>query len=413
MRGICAYRSFKAGREFSGIPVDVRMMGAATIPVPRSGFDCRAGWAFLRWMIATADAIEVEAERLLRSMMHVECDPRGKTWNLDTCREIAPLTLEINRLKAEKGAVVLAHSYVEPEIVYGVADFRGDSYFLAAKAKESNARMILFAGVVFMAETAKILCPEATVVVPDRGSGCSLADSLTGAQLRQMKALYPDATVVCYINSTAEVKAECDVCVTSSNVYHIVANLPTRRVLFVPDRLMGQNLRDELKRRGVEKEVITSDGTCIVHDEFTAADMAAARARYPGLKIVAHPECTAEVARLADFVGSTGAMMKYVKTTKAPYFLMLTECGLVSRLQVEDPEKNFIGGCRLCPYMKLNSLEKILEALRSPRPEQIVTVNEDMRRRAARCIERMFELAPKDGAGPTPSVRIEGSRAGV
>lgn len=364
-------------------------------------------------MISTADDIELEAERLLRSMMHVECDPRGRTWNLDTCREIAPLTLEINRLKQEKGAVVLAHSYVEPEIVYGVADFRGDSYVLAAKARESRARMIVFSGVVFMAETAKILSPEATVVVPDIGSGCSLADSINGEEVRKLKALYPDATVVCYINSTAEVKAECDVCVTSSNVYHIVANLPARRVLFVPDRLMGQNLRDELKRRGVEKEIITSDGTCIVHDEFTPEAMAEARLRYPGLKIVAHPECTPEVARLADFVGSTGAMMKYVKTTPAPYFLMLTECGLVSRLQVEDPEKNFIGGCRLCPYMKLNSLEKIRDVLRAPRPDQIVTLDEGMRRRAARCIERMFELAPDGSAAPAAAVRIQASRDGI
>lgn len=347
-------------------------------------------------MIATEDAIEVEAERLLRSMMHVECDPRGKKWNLDTCREIAPLTLEINRLKAEKGAVILAHSYVEPEIIYGVADFRGDSYFLSMKAKEAHAKMIVFAGVVFMAETAKILSPEATVVVPDRESGCSLADSITGADLRKLKAAYPDATVVCYINSTAEVKAESDVCVTSGNVYHIVSNLPAKRILFVPDRLMGQNLRDELKRRGVDKDIITSDGTCMVHDEFTPEDIAQARRQFPGLKVVSHPECTPEVARVSDFVGSTGAMMKYVKSTGAPYYLMLTECGLVGRLQVEAPEKAFIGGCRLCPYMKLNSLEKIRDALRAPRSNQIITLDEDMRKRALRCIERMFELAPGD-----------------
>jgi quinolinate synthase len=347
-------------------------------------------------MIATDHEIDAEAERLLGSLMHVECDPRGKTWNFETCREIAPLTLEINRLKKEKGAVILAHSYVEPEIIYGVADFRGDSYYLSMQAKNAEAKVIVFAGVVFMAETAKILSPAAKVVVPDRGSGCSLADSLDGAELRRLKALYPDATVVCYINSTAEVKAESDVCVTSGNVYHIVSNLPARRILFVPDRLMGQNLRDELKRRGVQKEIITSDGTCMVHDEFTPAQIAEARAQFPGLKVVAHPECAADVAAIADFVGSTGAMMKYVKTTAAPYFLMLTECGLVGRLQVESPEKAFIGGCRLCPYMKLNSLEKVRDALAAPRPDQIVTLDEDLRRRAARCIERMFELAPTD-----------------
>lgn len=339
-------------------------------------------------------AIEAEAERLLGALMHVECDPRGRKWNLDTCRAIASLTLEINRLKKEKDAVILTHSYVEPEIVYGVGDFKGDSYYLSVAAKKSRAKVIVFAGVVFMAETAKILSPDALVVVPDRGSGCSLADSIDGDGVRKLKALYPEATVVCYINSTADVKAESDVCVTSANVYHIVANLPARRILFVPDRLMAENLRAELKRRGVEKEIISSDGTCLVHDEFTLAQVVAARAQFPGLKVVAHPECTAEVAAAADFVGSTGAMMKYVKNTAAPYFLMLTECGLVGRLEVEAPEKNFIGGCRLCPYMKLNSLEKVRDALAAPRPEQIVTLDESLRVRAARCIERMFELAP-------------------
>lgn len=345
-------------------------------------------------MIATDPAIEAEAERLLGSLMHVECDPKGRTWNLDTCREIAPLTLEINRLKKEQNAVILTHSYVEPEIVYGVGDYKGDSYYLSQMAKESQADVILFAGVVFMAETAKILSPQAKVIVPDRGSGCSLADSITGEDVRKLKALYPDAAVVCYINSTAEVKAECDVCVTSGNVYDIVARLPQARILFVPDRLMADNIRNELKQRGVKKEIISSDGTCMVHDQFDVAQIVQARAQFPGLKVVSHPECTEEVAAASDFVGSTGAMMKYVKSTQAPYFLMLTECGLVGRLEVETPEKNFIGGCRLCPYMKLNSLEKIRDALRSPRPEQIITLDEDLRLRAARCIERMFELTP-------------------
>ena len=343
----------------------------------------------------TPAELEAEADRLFRSLLHVDCEP-GRQWNLGACQRIAPLTLEINRLKREQDAVILTHSYVEPEIIYGVGDFKGDSYFLSLKARESRAKKIVFAGVVFMAETAKILSPQATVVVPDRGSGCSLADSITGDEVRRLKALYPDATVVCYINSTAEVKAESDVCVTSGNVYDIVANLPARRVVFVPDRLMAENVRAELKRRGVDKEIIASDGTCIVHDQFDVAAIADARARFPGLKVVAHPECTAEVAAAADFVGSTGAMMKYVKGTPAPYFLMLTECGLVGRLQVEDPEKRFIGGCRLCPYMKLNSLEKVRDALRAPRPDQIVTLDEGVRVRAARCIDRMFELTPKN-----------------
>ncbi len=345
-------------------------------------------------MQSVDNAIDAEAERLLGALMHVDCDPRGRTWNMDTCREIAPLTLEINRLKKEKEAVILAHSYVEPEIIYGVGDFKGDSYYLSMQARDSRAKVIVFAGVVFMAETAKILSPEATVVVPDRGSGCSLADSITGEDVRRLRGLYPDATVVCYINSTAEVKAESDVCVTSGNVYDIVASLAARRIVFVPDRLMAENLKGELKRRGVAKEVISSNGTCLVHEEFTLEQVGAARAQFPGLRIVAHPECAPEVTDAADFVGSTGAMMRYVKGTDAPYFLMLTECGLVGRLEVEAPEKRFIGGCRLCPYMKLNSLEKVRDALAAPREDQIITLDDGLRRRAARCIERMFELGP-------------------
>ena len=321
----------------------VRVASAAAKLKTHPGFDHYGRNVHpLTLMTDTAQEIEAEATRLLGSLMHVECDPRGKKWNYETCLAIAPLTLEINRLKREKDAVILTHSYVEPEIVYGVGDFKGDSYFLSLKAKEAKAKVILFAGVVFMAETAKILSPDATVIVPDRGSGCSLADSIDGDGVRKLKALYPDATVVCYINSTADVKAESDVCVTSGNVYDIVSNLPAQRILFVPDRLMADNVRSELKRRGVTKEIISSDGTCMVHDEFTAAQVHAARAQFPGLKVVAHPECTAEVAAVADFVGSTGAMMKYVKTTPAPYFLMLTECGLVGRLEVESPEKHFI-----------------------------------------------------------------------
>jgi quinolinate synthase len=209
-----------------------------------------------------------------------------------------------------------------------------------------------------------------------------------------MKALYPDAVVVCYINCSAEVKAESDVCVTSSNVYDIMAGLPEKRILFVPDRLMADNIRTELASRGIDKEIISSDGTCIVHEEFTVDQIADARKQFPGLKVVAHPECTQEVADLVDFLGSTGAMMKYVKSTDAPYYLMLTECGLVSRLAVEDPGKNFIGGCRLCPYMKMNTLQKILDALKNPKPDQVITLEDDLSHRAAHCIQKMFELAP-------------------
>ncbi len=336
--------------------------------------------------------IENEAERLLAKLMHVECDSRH-SWNLDTCRSIAPLTLEINALKKAKDAVILAHSYVEPEIIYGVADFSGDSYMLSMNAKEAKADRIVFSGVVFMAETAKILSPQAEVIVPDRRSGCSLADSLTGEQLRELKAAYPDAAVVCYINSTAEVKAECDVCVTSSNVYKIVAALPQKQILFVPDRLMADNIRVEMKKLGIDKEIVSSDGTCIVHDQFDPNLISESREKFPGLKVVSHPECTMDITSESDYVGSTGGMMQYVKKTEAPYFMMLTECGLVERIEVESPEKRFISGCKLCPFMKMNSLEKIRDALLEPKPDQIIELEESLRLKALRSIDRMFEMA--------------------
>jgi len=321
-----------------------------------------------------AAAVEAEAERLFRALLSVDCNPGARPWDLGRCREIAPLTLEINARKQERGAVLLAHSYVEPEITYGVADHRGDSYFLSLRAREARTPEIVFAGVVFMAETAKILSPAARVLVPDSASGCSLADSITPADVRRLRAAFPDAAVVCYINSSAGVKAESDVCVTSGNVHAIIAALPERRVIFVPDRLMGANVRDELRRRGVDKEIITSDGTCLVHEQFTPADIAAARAQFPGLRVVVHPECTPEVVAAADLTGSTGAMMRYVRATPAPYF----------------------AGCRLCPYMKLNSLEKIRQCLAAPASGQVVAVEPGVARRAARSLERMFELSPVD-----------------
>lgn len=335
--------------------------------------------------------IEREADRLFRSLVHVECTPE-KVWTYESCLEIAPITLEIHRHKETREAVILAHSYVLPEIIYGVSDYTGDSYKLSRDAQSANAPYIVFSGVVFMAETAKIVNPHATVVVPDHQSGCSLADSLTAEQLRKLKARYPGTPVVCYINCNADIKAESDVCVTSTNVYDIIAQLPQKRILFVPDRLMAENIRTEMRVRGIDKEILTSDGTCLVHDRFSADLIDEARQRYPGLRIVAHPECLPEIVEQSDFVGSTNAMMSYVRETDAPYYMMLTECGLVSRLEIEEPEKRFIGSCRICPYMKLNSLEKIRDVLVRPQVNQIIVLDEEIRLKAERSIQRMFEL---------------------
>ena len=338
-------------------------------------------------------SVTQEAERLFGLLLNVDCMP-GSKWTYERCHEIAPLTAEINNLKRQKNAVILAHSYVNPEIVYGVADYRSDSYALSLAARDSGADVILFAGVVFMAETAKLLSPQATVLVPDRESGCSLADSLNGDELRQLKVQYPNAAVVCYINSSVEVKAESDVCVTSGNAYDIVAALPEREVLFVPDCLMAKNLQNELWQAGKDKIIYSNDGTCIVHDQFSPALIEQERVRYPDLIVVSHPECSPDIIENSDFVGSTGAMIKFVSETEAPYFMMLTECGLVSRLEAENSDKRFIASCKLCPYMKLNSLRKIRDTLVSPRPSQIIEVEPDIAMKAKATIDRMFDLTP-------------------
>ncbi|MGB0370227.1 MAG: quinolinate synthase NadA [Opitutales bacterium] len=336
--------------------------------------------------------LDAEADRIFKRLYTVECST-DVSWSYEKCRELAPVTLEIEHWKRERNAIVLAHSYVNPEIIYGVGDHVGDSYKLSVDAAENKKPMIVFSGVVFMAETAKILSPDARVLVPDMGSGCSLADSLTGEQLREMKAgIEGDFATVCYVNCNADVKAECDVCVTSTNVYKIIAALPQKRILFVPDRLMAENIRVEMRKLGIDKEILTSDGTCMVHDQFTPDLIADARSRYPGLAVVSHPECTREITERSDFVGSTSAMMKYVKESDAPYYMMLTECGLVSRLEVENPEKRFIGSCKMCPYMKLNTLEKIRDALKFVDPALEVTLDEDIRLKAEASLRKMIEM---------------------
>ncbi|MEM7674276.1 MAG: quinolinate synthase NadA [Verrucomicrobiota bacterium] len=340
----------------------------------------------------TAAELDAEADRIFQRLFTIECSAEG-SWTYERCQEIAPITLEIERLKIERNATVLAHSYVKPEIIYGVGDFVGDSYKLSVDAAENEKPVIVFSGVVFMAETAKILSPNARVYVPDMRSGCSLADSLTGPQLRELKAqIKGDFATVCYVNCNADVKAECDVCVTSTNVYKIIAALPQKKILFVPDRLMAENIRVEMRKLGIDKEILTSDGTCEVHDQFTHDLIAEARARYPGVAVVSHPECTRDITERSDFVGSTSAMMNYVKTTDKPYYMLLTECGLVSRLEVENPEKRFIGSCRMCPYMKMNSLEKIRDVLKFADPRLEVTLDEDIRIRAEASLRKMIEM---------------------
>jgi len=330
------------------------------------------------------------AERLYEQLKNVESGTSGP-YSRERCEQMAPLVDEINRLKKEKNAVILAHSYVHPEIIYGVGDFTGDSYQLSKDAKATQAGLIIFVAVRFMAETAKALNPDKEVRIPSRLSGCSLADCITGADVRRLKAQHPDFTFVCYINTSAEVKAECDVCVTSSNVYNIVERIPSNKIYFLPDKLMGENVQDEMKRRGVEKEILLYDGNCYVHAEYDAGRVSRLRKKYPEIKILSHPECSRDIIEQSDVVASTTGLMDYMRQDKTgSAYLLLTECGLAGRAQVEMPGKTFIGPCLECRYMKSNSLEDIRRVLLNPAPEDIIEISPEVREGSLRCIDNMF-----------------------
>jgi len=333
------------------------------------------------------------AELLYDKLKNVESGTSGP-YSRERCEQMAPLVDEINRLKKEKNAVILVHSYVHPEIIYGVGDFTGDSYQLSKNAKEADADLIIFVAVRFMAETAKALNPGKEVRIPSRLSGCSLADSITGEDVRRLKAAHPDFTFVCYINTSAEVKAECDVCVTSSNVYNIVERIPSDKIYFLPDKLMGENLQDEMKRRGVKKEIRLYEGNCYVHAEYDAGRVDRLRKKYPEIKILSHPECSRDIIEQSDVVASTTGMMDYMRNDETgSAYLLLTECGLAGRAQVEMPGKTFIGPCLECKYMKSNSLEDVRRVLLNPEPEDLIEITPEIREGSLRCIDAMFHYA--------------------
>ncbi|MCA1820150.1 MAG: quinolinate synthase NadA, partial [Halobacteriales archaeon] len=317
-------------------------------------------------------------------------------WGLEMCRLVAPMTLEINALKRERKAILLAHSYQTPDIVYGVADEVGDSYGLSKKAMQAKEDVIVFSSVRFMAETAKILNPGKTVLLPEPTAGCSLADGVTPAQVLAMKAAHPGVPVMCYVNTTAAVKAVCDVSCTSANYLQIARRLPGRELIFVPDRFMGAHLQAELKG---EKTVHVHDGECEVHVQFDAAsarawrDAAAAEGRK--LVILAHPECDPKVLAEADFVGSTEKMMDYARKLEAEGkvdVMPITECGTADRMKAELPGLNIYGACVQCPHMKKSSLASILQVLQAPRPEQVVEIPADVLAGARRNLDEMFRL---------------------
>jgi len=315
-------------------------------------------------------------------------------YSMETCEKQVALINEINELKKEKNAAILAHSYVAPEITFGVADYSGDSYQLSKNAMETPAQTIIFAAVEFMGETAKILNPNKRVLIPGTNTGCSLADSITGEQVKDLRKKYKDHAFICYINTTADVKASCDVCVTSSNALKIVRNVPNDKIVFLPDKLMGENLKNDLAKTGVKKEFVLHSGTCYVHEQYDPDLIKYFRIQNKGLCIASHPECHPGVAMLSDFVGSTSQILEYIRNTPsdAPV-LLLTECGLSARLQSEMPNRRFIGSCNMCKYMKSNSLENILQTLKEPEHAKEIKLNTDVLAAAKRCIDNMFKYA--------------------
>lgn len=301
----------------------------------------------------------------------------------------APYIKAINELKKEKNAVILAHNYQTPEIFHCIADVVGDSLQLAIEASQAEGDVIVQCGVHFMAETSKLLCPEKTVLMPDMGAGCSLAESITAQDVRALREAYPGVPIVTYVNTSAAVKAESDVCCTSSNAIKIVNGLGksgAERVLCIPDEYLAQNIARE-----ADVEVIAWKGRCEVHELFTAEELQQYREHDPGLKIIAHPECKPDVLDEADFSGSTSAMIKWVSDNQPERVMMVTECSMSDNIAVENPQVNFVRPCNLCPHMKQITLPKVLEAMVLNRTE--ITVDAAVADKARAAVERMIELS--------------------
>ncbi|WP_299506033.1 quinolinate synthase NadA [uncultured Roseobacter sp.] len=302
----------------------------------------------------------------------------------------APYIKAINALKKERNAVILGHNYMTPEIFHGVSDFVGDSLQLAMKASEVEADVIVQAGVHFMAETSKILSPEKTVLMPDMEAGCSLAESITADGIEEMRAKYPGAPVVSYVNTTAEVKAASDICCTSSNAVQIVNAMESDTVIMTPDQYLAQNVANES-----HKNVVYWPGSCIVHEQYTANDLRDFREWNPGTRLIAHPECPPDVVAEADFSGSTSGIIKYVTDEKPEKAMLITECSMASNIADELPEVDFVGPCNMCPYMKKITLEKILYVLHTMDGQ--VEIDPAVAEKARHSVQAMIDLSKKLG----------------
>jgi quinolinate synthase len=323
----------------------------------------------------------------------------------------AELAEEINQLKKEKNAVILGHNYMEPALYYSITDFRGDSLDLSRKAAQTDKDIIIFCGVRFMAETAKLLNPHKIVLLPSEKAGCSLAASITAEDVRQLRARYPGVPAVAYVNTYADVKAEVDICCTSSNAKAVVESLHSDTVIFLPDEYLARNVAKETGRhiifptldKGEDGETSTTldyqhvgemvgwHGRCEVHEKFTVKDIQAVRQQFPEVVILSHPECSPEVVTASDFSGSTNAMIRYVKETTAPQYLVLTECAMGDNIAAANPDKDMLRLCTVrCPHMNQITLEDTLKSLQ--RNQYVIEVPEDVRVRATQSVERMIAI---------------------
>ncbi len=301
----------------------------------------------------------------------------------------APYVAAINKLKKERNAVILAHNYMTPEIYHGIADVVGDSLQLAIEATKVEANVIVQCGVHFMAETSKILNPSKTVLMPDMAAGCSLAESITAEGIAEMRAKYPGAPVVSYVNTTAEVKAVSDICCTSSNAAQIVRGLDSDTVIMTPDKYLAQNIANLVP----EKNIVWWDGACIVHEQYSAQDLRDFREWNPSTRIIAHPECPPDVVAEADFSGSTSAIIDYVTRQRPDKAMLVTECSMASNISDALPEVDFVGPCNMCPYMKKITLEKVLWSLHTM--EGAVEVDPQVADKARVAVQRMIDLSAK------------------
>ncbi len=297
----------------------------------------------------------------------------------------APYIYRINQLKKEKNAVILAHNYQTPEIYHGVSDFSADSLALAVEAAKTKADIIIMCGVHFMAETAKLMSPEKKVFLPDMTAGCSLAASITGEDVRNLKKKYPGVPVVSYVNTSADVKAETDVCCTSANAVKIVKSLGVNKVIFLPDDYLAKYVASQ-----TDVEIISWKGTCEVHEQFNDQEINEIRKSNPGIKIIAHPECPPDVIKASDFAGSTSGMIKYVKDNQPKKVMMVTECSMSDNVQVDNPNVEFIRPCNLCPHMKKITLPKVLDCLENETNE--IILDQDTIEKARKSVERMAEI---------------------